>query len=805
MQIKKVVKKLVALGAGTTMLGATVMGAMAADLSSYPGSFQTDGVFNGYFVVGEAAQPIDNLAMTDIATSMWYSKSGSTTTVSGDAWLAETDGNFLELNENISSIQTYLSAEDLTALADGSISNAKGNANYEQFLYFDENSAVIGFQEDDNDNIGPFYKIPNAGVIARYVLDFTEALESDIDSNQDLDDIEDKAISVLGKTYTITTAENTSTGVKLVLMGGAVSDTLNEQETKTYTVGGTEYKVSLLSVSTDTVNKVQFSVNGETTNKLADSESDVLSDGTNIGVSEITYQNYAGGIHSATFFIGADKIELQNGSSLKVNEETINEATVLITSTESAGDVSIDDLSVNMTADDDFYMGIGEKLSGEAELEEPQVLLTQNWDLYFAGLSSVPDESVSLTFSEGDDQADLSLVLYDGQVSIPVVYQNSSSADEHYGGEDDNERLVLNVSNSITDEDLFFLSTADPDDATTDAKTYFLQYKGADDTGETNPKVRVKNVVTGETMERSFSGGVFDLKLGGITFNFANASATSSDDFNIKLTSGGSTGYSKSTDTGTVKLRTKGNNEVSIISANESLASEVWTVQLIIDDSDKFDDAGDAGLYALNVAIDTASGNDELTATTGGGHYTLLTHPQDDNLQIGGTAFGESSSVVSSDNSPNQYYLDIPKTQTQAMFYVTSGAVASATSAVGGELALVQVVDATRLDSEVSSISAQNLILVGGPCVNTLAAELLGNPADCTQGFSPGKARLKMFDNGANMAMLVAGYSGADTRLAGKVIAHRWKELNGEEVEVAGTTYSDATIGAPVVIGPTSE
>ena len=71
MRIKKVVKRLVALGAGATMLGATVMGAMAADLSSYPNSFQTDGVFNGIFVVGESAKPIDNLAMTDIATAMW--------------------------------------------------------------------------------------------------------------------------------------------------------------------------------------------------------------------------------------------------------------------------------------------------------------------------------------------------------------------------------------------------------------------------------------------------------------------------------------------------------------------------------------------------------------------------------------------------------------------------------------------------------------------------------------------------------------------------------------------------------------
>ncbi|MBU0456845.1 MAG: hypothetical protein KKD75_01750, partial [Nanoarchaeota archaeon] len=78
------------------------------------------------------------------------------------------------------------------------------------------------------------------------------------------------------------------------------------------------------------------------------------------------------------------------------------------------------------------------------------------------------------------------------------------------------------------------------------------------------------------------------------------------------------------------------------------------------------------------------------------------------------------------------------------------------------------------------------------------AAELLGNPADCTEGFSPGKARIKLFEHAnGNIAMLVAGYSGADTRLAGSVIANRYGDLSGTEVEVEGTTFTDATIGAP--------
>ncbi|MBI4983044.1 hypothetical protein HZC32_00135, partial [Candidatus Woesearchaeota archaeon] len=83
-------------------------------------------------------------------------------------------------------------------------------------------------------------------------------------------------------------------------------------------------------------------------------------------------------------------------------------------------------------------------------------------------------------------------------------------------------------------------------------------------------------------------------------------------------------------------------------------------------------------------------------------------------------------------------------------------------------------------------------------CVNAIAAKLLGNPAVCTDGFAPGKARIKLFEPATGkFAMLVAGYTGEDTRLAGKVVANRWKELKGAEVEVEGTTYTDAKIGAP--------
>lgn len=107
----------------------------------------------------------------------------------------------------------------------------------------------------------------------------------------------------------------------------------------------------------------------------------------------------------------------------------------------------------------------------------------------------------------------------------------------------------------------------------------------------------------------------------------------------------------------------------------------------------------------------------------------------------------------------------------------------------------VIIIDAVRLDTEIADITAQNLIVIGNSCTNFIARDLLGNPKDCTEGYTPGKAKIQLFEPAPGIySMLVAGYSSADTRLAGMVIAHRWEELSGTEVEIEGTTYSDAKI-----------
>ncbi len=76
-------------------------------------------------------------------------------------------------------------------------------------------------------------------------------------------------------------------------------------------------------------------------------------------------------------------------------------------------------------------------------------------------------------------------------------------------------------------------------------------------------------------------------------------------------------------------------------------------------------------------------------------------------------------------------------------------------------------------DAEVNSVSDKNLIVVGGSCINTVAAKLLGIPSNtCGEAFTQatgigsGQYLLKEYTspyNSEKVAILVAGYNAADT------------------------------------------
>ncbi len=842
MKIRRIVKRLAAVGTGVAMLGATAMGALAAtDLSTYPNMFVTDGTFNGFLVVGANAKPIDNLAMTDIVAGMKYVKAGAAstaTTVEGDSWKVGTSTKRYEMGENaladssvtgetIQDIATFITSDELDALANGEWSTNDNSYTYNQFLYFDETaqtSSIVKYTENDADVTKDFFYIANGHPIAKYRMEFTSTAQSDVTdadgvadtTGQYLNDFEDTKLTVLGRVYSIVKAQRpsgTQGSVKLTLMAGASKDSLQELEAKTYTVNGKEYDVTLSFVDST---HAKFVVNGESTAKIRDGETYVLADGSEIGVSSILYQSYAGGIHSADFFVGAQKMEFTDtavatatsSNELKVGSEDIDGAAVFVTGTDNNVTFTITTIEVNMTSQDDYFVPANGKLSDTilAAGDEKQLLMNGGFDIEYKGLTTAETHDIKLSTSSSRRYE---LEVYDGdnkKVALPIAYAegtyNLSMGKETISGANNNRKaLLFTEGTSIYKDDYFVLTSGTASDGS--AKSYLLQYSGADDTDKTSPKIKFKNIGSAETLEysASTSATVATIKLGGNSFIVNYTSSTSAgDDYTIcvDLNGGGDIG------TTVVPFMDYYGARLDVAAVggfgNVTMEDQI-NVTVSTPNTDDYESMEPGN---VNITI-TAAAGPETRATFGiDGADNLLTPEGESNVAYGYTHMGTFIKFEQPSSDPDLVTLTYPKEQILPQLYVTSGATKSATTTTGGTLTAVSVVDATKLDSEITDYKAENLIVVGGPCVNTVAAQLLGSPAVCTEGFTPGKARVKLFENGGKVAMLVAGYSGADTRLAGSVIAHRYSELFGTEVEIEGTTSTDATITAPTVVAATT-
>ena len=853
---------MIALGTGAIMVGSSVFGAV--DLANYPTPFVKDGKFSGVLIVGDKAAAEDVIGISDIISSLQFAATKKVTTttagdtvVEGDAWLVSTS-NHLELSEDgvtadnietLRNVTSYIDKNNLKALASGEVRNTKVTSPYNQYLYLlgpgvetSLDTGYVIYSENDDDVTADFLYFKSGREIGRYLLEFTTAMESDVDDSAGsssttglfLTDYQDVDVTMLGKKYTIVTAKRTTTNGNesvLTLMGGAGKDTLLEKQTKTYTIGGKDYEVTLNFVDAD---EAQFIVNGQSTRKMKDGDTDKLSDGTSIGVTDVLYQDYAGGIHSATFFIGANKLELKDtnvkdtisSNQLKVDDNTIDDAIVIIEGTNDGSTFKINRIHVNMTADDNFFVPVGGKLSEAIKTEggasaEPQVLFTENWDIEYKGLKKVNTEKIRVKTS-GSSQYNLEFVDGDGnKVDVPIAKAESASR-LLFG---DSDKNFINVENRTISKDDYFVVT-DGSRKRGERKTYILQYKGSDKVSADNPVLKFKNLGDSKTIEQTFSAGttaepvIATLKIGGADFRVYNTSSIELQDFNLRVDMDASGGINAGNDS-RVNITTRYGAEIGLTnSTGESTAPSVAeSVQVTIKTPDEGRDGSakdnveniQAKDYAINI---TADSNTKVTfgVLTGftdgqaGDRITERTPDGETNIDYGYTSYGAFFTRETPSSEPPVLTVEYPESQRYPLVYITTkGASFSEVGSTTTEAVTVQriQVGAAKLASEVSDVKAQNAILVGGPCANAAAATVLDNPVDCAEGFTPGEGRVELYEHtNGNVAMLVAGYAALDTRNAAQVVANYGdykSQLKGTKV-VVKKVNNQLTVAAPSTV-----
>jgi len=817
MNTKNAVKKIAAVLAGTAMLGATVMGAMAIDLSNYPQPFINDGIFSGKIIVGATAATQDVVGAIDIAASL-QRMSVSTTdvklpgttigaSITGDVKEFKTGSNVLSIGENIGSVKATFTGNDVTFLEPSELETSGSTTPVKQYLKFGASGAHVVYEEDtDNNTLSDFLKIPTDSTVFDYQIEFTKGAESEIDGTN-LPDLEGEVVSILGAPFTIVDGYINGNQVTLTLLGGQVSDSLKNSETKTYTINGKDYEVTAVFIGEN--GKAKLSVNGVVTKELSSGKTQVLGKDLTIGVQSVLTNNQGGIVD---FYLGANKIKFTDSDftdntfgtgSVEVGGKTINNADLIIKGSTSGNTFKLNYIKYRLTSDSDYYVPANTGVRAQIEKDNKGAMLTNMWDIVYTGLTKSVTSDIKLK-SIGDYAYSLEFNNVNGD-NVDVPFATNKDSHFRMGNKDDD--FITTESNLgspwsdagtfISKNDYFVVSdSASP--LNDEAVTTVLRYQSIN-TGDST--VTFKDFGSGEDLIVSYTGTPGTDATGDLIVN------GQSHTFYVGHSSSGEENYALSIDLngdGTItngavvpmvasggailKTLVNGAPQVFDVSGPVELTSGDDVLLQLITKGNKID--GTPADEITNITItDQSSGKINVANVVLGGMGQLVQDPSNDNYERGYTSYGAFFELYNptSGNNADELTVAYPSDQQYSQVYIVSGDIKYTNSTItpGATYTSKDVhpinVGLAALDSAGSS---GRMIVVGGPCVNKVAADLMGaTPATCATGFTEGKAVIKLYAD--KNAVLVAGYSAQDTLAASYVLAQPDKyKLSGTEVEI---------------------
>ncbi|MBU4241904.1 MAG: hypothetical protein KKF52_01595, partial [Nanoarchaeota archaeon] len=260
MQVLKNLKKIAALGTGAVMLGATLTGALAADLGDYPAPFVVNGVYDdsNVFVYGNQALADDTAAMMDISSSFQFL--AKTPVVSAGTTVSVTGGKTEQVPlgqgfSNSTYFDTSLQDDDVSTLFDGKINFQGTEYDTSEELQmcdvggqkYGEPFVATSLMTDDDYKRDVFFELAKDKIKYAYRFDKTINLSSAIATNP-------LEIDFLGKNLKITSVATTGdsftarVGDEFTLNAGD-SVTVAGKTVTLENVGGTTAQLSVDGVS----------------------------------------------------------------------------------------------------------------------------------------------------------------------------------------------------------------------------------------------------------------------------------------------------------------------------------------------------------------------------------------------------------------------------------------------------------------------------------------------------------------------------------------------------------------------------
>jgi hypothetical protein len=349
------------------------------------------------------------------------------------------------------------------------------------------------------------------------------------------------------------------------------------------------------------------------------------------------------------------------------------------------------------------------------------------------------------------------------KVNNATMALSSTSYNATKLGYDNNYKIIASTTGAVNESDYFITRNNE-----------YSQIFRVDKIDAAGKKVKVRDQAAGASaQELSLNDSLIGSQ--------ASLSLADGSTATIELLSNGSVKVNKASPL----LYTEGGALVDLTYLDPATYNDSRNSKIVISEETGYN----GGDFKNNVAT-TLGGSINVTllynAATKTGNDVYM-----DTLTVGGLVSGDTGSQV---GDYDKYYLTTYGTfvkqtgnddKTVTIYYPssaanlgvyigeTSASVEAGTSGGGSVTSLGNVV---VTDSEVSSVSAKNLIVVGGSCVNSVAASLLGGAlcgADFTAKTNVGAGQflIETFSYGTDkVATLVAGYNAGDTVNAAKFL-----------------------------------
>jgi len=781
-------RKISALASSALMLGMTAGIAAAAN---YPAPFVVGGSPNVAIVYGSGAAFSDQAAATSIAESLSGSVTGGGgTPTGGDSFKLERSSTFFHLGDNVTAVYSSDIDDDelQDLLADGLyVDDDNDEFDFTQKIVIGA-AVQLGMFEDndyaeDEPTVG--FRIPSGTTVLTYTLTMTD--------QPLINDMPTSDLVMMGKTYYV--LSNSSSGVNKILTLLDSAEEAVVEEGSSATVAGHPVTVTYISST-----EVKLTIDGQTTNSLAEGQTQKLSDGSYVGIKDILFNSKDGTVSSVEFSIGTGKLKLTSGSDVEINDDVINGLTVTITNSSDA--TTLTSIALAWVADDDLF------ITPSSDITMPGFEAVK---LSFGGLNYPTEETITVERGSSTHAELSNFPLKDTTADIPFLYATTAGAFAGIG-KDANSRTITNVTaGNITfdadTDDMFVVSWND----TSSAESYLVRatnfitessvdkadFQYLKDGVWTTFKTKAVNQTGGDT----FSLGSVDLKafwIDNTNNNVTLMNTTTSVNFNRLYSKDGLVVQlpyeitTNATALGEINFTAAGTGVLNTLGHNSS------SFQLVFKESDKDDNVG-AGDW-INLSVGWDSGSTAQPEVSSIWKTNVTTETRAVSTEIGETDVFRDFTYSA---LATEILFDQPSSgqkSVKLMYHggeVTADVYITAPEAVlsGGTGSLGDVL---VTDSEVSSVRSKNLVVVGGSCINSAAASLVGGTYcesawETATGVGSGQFLIKGYASSSvttKMALLVAGYEAADTTNAATYLRTKMPDTSGSWRGTSGTQAS---------------